>query len=277
MQRISTDLASGLKIQSLVGGEKSLPPLVLLHGYPATAYLWRNCIPELSKYFHVLAPDLPGHGNSDKPINAAYDGEYFLQFLTDYFEALDIGKAHLVTHDLGGMIGLKYASHHGNKIDKFVVMDTLPYTDLPEGMKGFYNAVRSPIMSKILRFKPVFSKSFFRDKRIVYNLNKISKNTITMYHDSWTNNSASKRAFSNVLKAPVETFTEPKDHLKNITMATLILWAENDLAMPVAIAKQLANDIPNAQLVLIPECGHFVPEEQPELVVQHVLDFLRSG
>ncbi len=62
-------LANGLKIHSLVAGNKLSPPLVLLHGYPADAYLWRNCIPNLSKHFQIFAPDLPGHGQSEKPLD----------------------------------------------------------------------------------------------------------------------------------------------------------------------------------------------------------------
>ncbi len=60
-------LENGLKIHSLVAGNKSFSPLVLLHGYPTDAFLWRNCIPNLSKQFQVYAPDLPGHGQSDIP------------------------------------------------------------------------------------------------------------------------------------------------------------------------------------------------------------------
>jgi pimeloyl-ACP methyl ester carboxylesterase len=267
-------LRNGLKIHSLVADNNSFPPLILLHGYPTNAYLWRECIPSLSKKFQVYAPDLPGHGKSDKPLDAKYDLDFFINFLKEYYNTLCIEKAHLVVHDLGGMIGLGFASRYPEKINKFVVMDTLPYKELPKGMQEFYNAVRSPILSRVLLFKPVFTNSLFRDKSIVYDKNKIKSDIIKIYHSQWTKDKKCKKAFSKVLSASIDSFTEPKNHLTFIKAPTLILWAENDKAMGIDIAKKLVSDIPNSQLEIIPECGHYLPEEQPEIITEKILKFL---
>ncbi|MCP4179509.1 MAG: alpha/beta hydrolase [bacterium] len=131
-------LENGLKIHSYVAGRNKHPQLVLIHGYPANAFLWRDCIGKLSKHFQIYAPDLPGHGLSDKPLDIEYNLDFFIKFLNDYYSVLEIEKAHLAVHDLGGMIGLKFASIHPEKIDKFIVMDTLPYKELPKGIRKNY-------------------------------------------------------------------------------------------------------------------------------------------
>ena len=267
-------LRNGLKIHSLVADNNSFPPLILLHGYPTNSSLWRDCIPDLSKKFQVYAPDLPGHGKSDKPLDVKYDCDFFVKFLNEYYKTLCLEKAHLVIHDLGGMIGLKFASRYPEKIDKLIVMDTLPYKELPNGMQAFYNAVRSPLFSKILLFKPVFTNSLFRDKTIVYDKNKIEPDIINVYHSQWTKNKICKKVFSKVLSASIDSFTEPKSHLNEIKASTLILWAENDQAMGVDIAEELKTDIPNSQLKFIAECGHYLPEEQPEAITEEILNFL---
>lgn len=267
-------LESGLIIHSYVAGDESLPPLVLLHGYPVSAYLWRDCIPFLSEHFRVFAPDLPGHGKSGKPLDVDYDLDLFMQFLNQYYDAVNIKKAHLAVHDLGGIIGLPFASRCPEKISRFVVMDTLPYTKISRSMKQFYDAVRCPIFSRIMLLKRVFMYTFFRDKKIVFNPKKISRQTAEYYHSHWKESKDAKKAFSKVLKVPIENFTEPAGHLKNIKAPTLIIWAENDQAIDKKVGEQLAQDIPGADLKIVSECGHFLPEEQPEEVSRLMLDFL---
>ena len=109
----------------------------------------------------------------------------------------------------------------------------------------------------------------FFSRKISFNAN-----IIKIYHSQWVKDKISKKAFSKVLSASIESFTEPKSHLKNIKASTLILWAENDQAMGIDIAKKLTSDIPNSQLKLIPECGHYLPEEQPEVITDRILNFL---
>lgn len=267
-------LGNGIKIHSLTAGKKDLPPLILLHGYPANSYLWRHCMGTLSKQFRVYAPDLPGFGRSDKPLDVSYDLVFFEEFLLEYYAALDIKKAHLAVHDLGGMIGLGFAAHNPRLVDKFIVMNTLPDKNFPKEMQDFYGFVRSPFFSKILRFKPVFSYSFFGDKTIVYNKETIKSDSIEEYHSQWSKNRTDKMAFSKVLGAPADKITASVEDLKTITLPTLILWAENDYAMDTGLARQLAGIIPGAELRFIPECGHFSPEEKPSEVSAYMLDFL---
>jgi pimeloyl-ACP methyl ester carboxylesterase len=77
-----------------------------------------------------------------------------------------------------------------------------------------------------------------------------------------------------VIAMPPERITEPRENLARITMPTLVLWAEKDRVLPVHIARQLYSDLPDAELEVVPDCGHFLQEERPDEVVRHLLRFL---
>ena len=124
-------LKSNLTIHTLIAGNPVNPPLVLIHGWPSSSLLWRQIIPELSQKFYILAPDLPGYGESDKPGNLIYDLDFLCGFIRDFYDAMDLAKASLIVHDLGGMAGLSFAVRHRERLEKFVVMNTSPYSDWP--------------------------------------------------------------------------------------------------------------------------------------------------
>ncbi len=85
------------------------PPILLIHGFPTSSHLWRNVTPELAKTHHAIAIDLPGHGLSDKPLNAKYDFAFFEEVLESFLDALDICDTDLAVHDLGSPIGIFWA------------------------------------------------------------------------------------------------------------------------------------------------------------------------
>ncbi len=271
MQSQYDTLKNGLKIHSIVAGEQSLPPLVLIHGFPTNAYLWRNCIPHLAKHFRVYALDLPGYGQSDKPLDADYDLDFFVDFLLEYYSAMGLDSAHLAVHDVGGQLGLGFASRHPGKIKKFIVMDTLPYKEWSRSMQQFFARVRSAFWSRILLFKPVF---VYILKELVYRSEVITADVAKLYHTPWIENSISRNAFSRVLCAPAEAITEPQHNLSKITAPTLILWGENDTEMGTDLAEKLTADLPNSIMETVPESGHFLQDDQPEAVTKHMLNFL---
>jgi haloalkane dehalogenase len=84
-------------------------PVLLLHGWPTSSYLWRKEIKPLSKAHHIIAPYLAGFGLSDKPLNVSYNLAYHSTILNKLLKKLGIGKVDLVVHDIGGPIGFSWA------------------------------------------------------------------------------------------------------------------------------------------------------------------------
>ena len=96
--------ANSLNLHYLEAGEGD--PILLHHGFPTSSHLYRNILPELGKTHRAIAIDLPGYGLSDKPLDAAYDYDFFADVLNSFLDALGIEETNLAAHDLGGPVGL---------------------------------------------------------------------------------------------------------------------------------------------------------------------------
>jgi len=267
-------LQDGLRIHTLVAGAEESPPLVLLHGYPASSQLWRHCIPPLAGRFRVYAPDLPGYGRSDKPLDVDYDLDFFVRFLLEFYDALRLEQAGLVAHDVGGMVGLGFAARHPERVTKFVVMDTAPYIEWSFMLRTAISLARNPFFARWMMTRTGFK--WISRLLLVHHPAVITAEVADLYRAPWVESPATRRLFSQVVSLPATRLTEPHESLRRITMPTLILWAEKDLCFPTRIARRLQGDIPNASLVIVPDCGHFLQEERPGLVVEHLLRFLRG-
>lgn len=264
-------LKSGLNIHILEEGKKHNPPLILLHGYPSSGYLWRHMMKGLSRHFHVLAPDLPGHGRSDKPANVTYTLDFFHEFLLDFFEAMQIDKACLVAHDLGGMAALGLAVRNPEKIDRLVIMNTGPYKDWPMLLKIFLNILKLRFLSWAFLSKTGFKMLL---KQGLFNGRLLTHETAELYRRPWILDHAGKLAFCRTIDVPADKMVEPVERLRGIRIPTMVLWGRNDRFFPKSVAWRLHHDIDGSRLVFVDRAGHFLQEEQPEAITHHLMSFL---
>jgi pimeloyl-ACP methyl ester carboxylesterase len=104
-------------------------PVLLLHGWPTSSFLWRDVMPPIGAHNRVLALDLPGFGGSDKPLGVRYDFELFERAIDDFLAALDIDEVAIGVHDLGGPIGLHWALHRTERVTRVALLNTLVYPE----------------------------------------------------------------------------------------------------------------------------------------------------
>lgn len=265
-------IQKGLRIHTLVAGAETSPPVILLHGYPANCQLWRRCIPALAERFRVYAPDLPGHGKSDKPLDVDYDLNFLVGFLLDFCEAMSLERVSLVAHDFGGMVGLGFAVRHPERVARFVVMDTGPYAEWPFLCRLAIGLASKPFFARWMLTRVGFALAM--KLFLVQNAGVVNSEVVDIHRAPWIEDSATRQAFSHVVGVPPVRLVEPRERLRSIAAPTLILWAEKDRVLPASIARELQGDIPNAELATVPDCGHFLHEEQPELIVEHLARFL---
>lgn len=273
MQSSFVVLKNGSRIHYVSAGDAKNPPIIFLHGFPTDWRLWRLCIPKFTERYFICAPDLPGHGLSEQRPDNVHDLDYYIEFVKLFMEALGLSKAHFVVHDLGALVGLGFTGTYPERVDRLVVMDTAPYPSIPLIMKMAFKLLAfSPIRSLLLT-KTGFSLFLYlfttRNPEVVRRL-------VAVYRAAWSDTASQRFMFYHLVSVPIEKLTPTGEMLRRITNPSLVLWAENDPSFSVDLASRLTQDLKDAELVTVPNCGHFVPEEHPRLVAEHVMNFLPS-
>ena len=271
MEHLNVNLQSGLGILTRIYGAAENPPLILLHGWPASGVLWRGCVEPFSEDYRVIVPDLPGHGRSDKPVDVDYDLDFFVHFVEDLLDAMEIDKAGFVVHDIGALAGLGFAARFPNRVHRLVVMDTGPYQNWPLPVRVAIRLLSLKWLKHIwltpFVFKQILRSSF-------HDPGKVTAELLSRYLKPWREDVNAKNAFQKTISVAPEYISLSKEELRQFKVPTLILWAEKDRFFPVSVARRLQRDIPGSVLEVIPDSGHFLPEEQPEAVVEKCLAFL---
>lgn len=113
---------NGINIHYVIGGAGE--PLVLVHGFGQNWYMWNRLLPELSKHFTVIAPDLRGVGESDKPAGG-YDKKRMATDIHELVKQLGYNNINLAGHDIGLMVAYAYAAQFGNEVKKIALLDAL--------------------------------------------------------------------------------------------------------------------------------------------------------
>jgi len=115
--------ANGIEHHCVVAGDG--PPVVLLHGFPQTWHAWRYQMPVLGRHYRLIVPDLRGQGATDKPA-CGYDKRTMAQDLLGLLRALGIGRAAVIGHDRGAVVGLRFAKDHPHVCGRFAALDHVP-------------------------------------------------------------------------------------------------------------------------------------------------------
>jgi pimeloyl-ACP methyl ester carboxylesterase len=126
---------NGISIHYVTGGTGE--PLLLIHGFGQNWYMWNRLLPELSKHFTVIAPDLPGLGESDKP-GGGYDKKTLAANVHELVKQIGYNNIHVVGHDIGLMVAYAYAAQYRNEVKKVALLDAL----LP-GIEPVWSDVRA--------------------------------------------------------------------------------------------------------------------------------------
>jgi 4,5:9,10-diseco-3-hydroxy-5,9,17-trioxoandrosta-1(10),2-diene-4-oate hydrolase len=239
-------------------------PVVCLHGAGAGAVTWYPSIGALAEYFHVIAPDIVGYGESDKP-NATYDRPYFAAWLRDFLSALEISKAHIVGLSQGGAIALQFALDHPEMVERLVLVDSGALGAQPSfgsffgmfWMNSIPSAAANRFMARYLLIKPENGDPNFSH----YSLQVLRR-------------PGGKNAFMQGRGAAVSAI--PQEVLHQIQHQTLIIWGEDDNLFSIAHGEAAARIMPNAKLYRIQDAGHLPLMDQPKVFNNALLQFLRG-
>ena len=253
------------------------PPVVFWHGEPTWSYLWRKVLPPVRDAgFRCIAPDLPGFGRSDKPVDLDwYSYDRHTHYGRSLVEGLDLRGATFVVHDWGGPVGLRLAMEMPDRVDRLVVLDTGLFTGqqrMSDAWKAFRDFVeRTEDLPISMLVDGACATDLPDDVKRAYDVpfpNPESK--------------AGARAF------PLMLPTSPDDpgaaegravleQLRDDQRPMLMLWADSDPVLDLETGRRFAAAINRPEPEVIENASHFLQEDQGELIGRRIADWLNSG
>ena len=266
--------ADGLRLAYLDEGDG--PPVVFWHGEPTWSFLWRKVIPAVRDAgFRCVVPDQPGFGRSDKPVDRGwYSYDRFTEHAHALVEDLGLRGATFVVHDWGGPVGLRTAVEAADRVDRLVIMDTGLFTG-HQRMSDAWNAFRDFV--ERTEDLPV---GFLVQGATA---TELPDDVVAGYDAPFPSPEAKAgpRAFPLLIPlAPDAPGAEAGQRtlaaLGEDERPTLMLWADGDPVLPVAVGEAFAKAIGRERPEIVPGASHFLQEDQGELIGRRIADWLTS-
>jgi pimeloyl-ACP methyl ester carboxylesterase len=270
---------NGIKLHYVTEGSGSL--LIFLHGFPEFWYSWRHQIPEFASDHKVVAPDLRGYNDSDKPSDrSAYIMAEFVQDIKGLIEGLGYDRCILVGHDWGGAIAWNFAYAYPQMLEKLIILNLPHPAKFAEGLRSPQQLLRS---SYIFFFQIPFLPELLLQANDYSPLEAAFKG---MAVDKTTFSPADLDAYKAAAAKP-GALTAMLNYYRNIfaqgmtssdwsvlTVPTLLIWGEDDTALGKELTYGTEAYVRDFRIRYIPHCSHWVQQEQPQLVNQHIRDFI---
>ena len=271
-------LPSGMRVRLLESGTRGSPPVLLLHGWGASAYMWRAWFAPMSAAGrHVLAVDLPGHGLSDKPDDdRVYETGALSRTILELIAAEGLSAVDVVAQSMSGTIALHAAIESGSRIDRLVLVNPACFGTVTVQAWARHASPRA-MDAWLPRF--VFRQIVSRAHRLVYHdPSRITGRDIDEY---WA--PSQFPAYSRAMRKLLHRFTwarpsanEMRAHLSALRHTPLVVLGAHDRLVRRSLPYVRALEGAGARLRVhvVPHGGHAVNEERPEEVVPLVLAFL---
>src|SRR5215203_6447488 len=241
------------------------PPLVLVHGAGVDGRMWRPQLTALADEFTVVAWDEPGAGLSDD-VTAGFGLADYAHCLAAVIDALALGPAHVAGLSWGGTVAQELYRHHPELVATLILVDTYAgwKGSLPEEeVRARVEGVRQMLAAPDEEFDPTYPGLFAGDPPAEF--------APLLEHMA-----ANVRRESLRTEVLVMAEADQRDLLPRIAVPTLLIWGEQDVRSPLRIARKFEQAIPDARLVVTPDCGHVSNLEQAERFNEAVREFCRA-
>ncbi len=265
-----TVTANGLQLHYLEAGAG--PPVLLLHGWPTSSFVWRKVMPGIARRNRVIALDLPGFGRSDKPLDVTYNFDFHLQTLDAFFDAVGVKTLGLTVHDLGGPIGLYWAVKRRARVAKLALLNTIVYPQFSWAVVAFVMACRLPVIRSLMASPEGL---WFAMRIGIRNRKNLTDEVLQGVKAPF----ASKQARQALLKTAYELnrggFFKIEKALPEFKIPVRVIYGEGDRILPdvAKTMQKVKRDLPQAVVSSLPGCGHFLQEEFPEEIGRMLGEF----
>lgn len=279
------DRGDGIGLSYIDEGPRSgTETIVMVHGNPTWSIYFRRLLPELADR-RVVVPDHVGMGLSDKPGDDRYD--YTLQSRIDDLSALidevaPTGKVSLVAHDWGGMIAMGWAVKNVARLHRIALMNTAAFP-MPGDMRfpGVLRLTRSPLGALLVRGGNAFALGASHLCTTRTPMRREVRRAYRAPYDSWSHRIATLRFVQDIPLDPSDRAYAPVketgERLADLSAVPISLtWGMKDFVFGDAFLREWERRTPHADVLRLPDAGHYVLEDAAEIVVPRIIGFLRG-
>ncbi|WP_418320721.1 alpha/beta fold hydrolase [Piscinibacter sakaiensis] len=286
-QRI-VDVGDGIDIAATIGG--SGPPLLLLHGHPQTRVIWHKVVPRLAERFTVVAADLRGYGDSSKPPGDGDHGNYSKRVMAldqlALMRMLGFEQFDVLAHDRGGRVAHRLAVDHPQAVGRLILLDLAPTLAMYEQTSEtfarsywhwFFLIQPAPLPERLIEADPA---AYVRDVlgRRSAGLAPFDPRALAEYQRCLALPGAAHAMCEDYRAAAtidLEHERADREAGRKLTMPTRVLWGEEGVVhrcfRPLDEWRRVGIQVDGQAL----PCGHYIAEEAPDLLLDHVFGFLQ--
>ncbi|HEX4559911.1 MAG TPA: alpha/beta fold hydrolase [Mycobacterium sp.] len=253
--------------------------VLLIHGMAGSSETWRAVIPQLSRKYRVVAPDLLGHGRSAKP-RGDYSLGAFAVWLRDLLDELGISRATIVGQSLGGGVAMQFVYQHPDYCERLILISSGGLGPDVGWTLRLLSAPGAELILPVIAPRPVLTagnklRSWFSAAGIQSPRGAELWSAYSSLSDSET-----RHAFLRTLRSVVDYRGQAVSALNRLHMAselpTMAIWGDQDQIIPVAHAHAAQAARPASRLEVLAGVGHFPQVERPSEVVDLIDDFITS-
>ena len=275
----STRVIHGHKRAFVLAGPPlgTAPVVLLIHGIGDSSRTWDDVIPLIARTRTVIAPDLLGHGESDKP-RADYSVGGFANAMRDLLVVHGVERATIVGHSLGGGVALQFAYQYPERVERLVLVASgglgaevhpvLRLAAVPGTSAVLSISARTPVRLSVMTACRLAARAGLLDPDDVDEVGTVWKGL---------RDRSTRAAFLRTLRAVVDVRGQAvtsRDRLYlTAAIPTLLVWGERDPVLPLAHAQAAADELPGARLAVVPRAGHMPHLTCPSGFVADVLGF----
>ena len=244
------------------------PALLMLHGLTATHVNWEHTMAAFSSRFRVIAPDLPGHGWSEKP-DAPYTIDFFAGVMRSLGRELGLDQAVVIGNSLGGQIALQMALDYPTWTRALVL--AAPAGGFGQTINALSWTIRAVAGPRLLSVTlPYALERTVYDRTRAEHLERRRILAERLAHEDYP---SFARAVTRSLLGAIAAGRQP---IHEIRQPVLLVWGRNDRLVALSASRRLTRAVPQARLAVLERCGHLPMLEHPEQFNHLVTDFLRS-
>jgi 2-hydroxy-6-oxonona-2,4-dienedioate hydrolase len=262
--------AQKYRTRYLHAGDVSKPTLIAMHGITGHAEAYVRNLEALSEHFSVWAIDFIGHGYSSKPEHPL-EIRHYIEQLLEFMAAIGVEKSYFTGESLGGWVGARFAIDHPEKVER-ILLNTMGGTMAnPAVMERLFTlsmeAAKDPSWERV----KARLEWLMADPSMVTD-DLIKTRQAIFSQPDWLKACTANMALQDLPTRQRNMLTD--EALGQIKAPAMVLWTTKDPSGPVDEGRRIASLIPNGELAIMENCGHWPQYEDPETFNKIILDFL---